>query len=363
MKKGVIIAAAIVLALIAATGVVLSKKQKEDSPPVRIIEDTMDNNTRNTINDANEEIILSQNAQIAELSAQLEELERKMAQQKFDYSALKAEKEKLEQQNSDLAEQNSWLRDRNNALSSSEDKLKEDIAARSIEIAALNEELARISKEREESEAAYQEALAKIEEYEAKSAVAQAALEEASTPEVQETKEESKVVAAAETVPSGQSRNTFSIKAGETDIDIEGSFALMPHWFLLADAGITVVPDNLVEKEFPGYESDNAFMYTVLLGTGLNWRINSLQAQPNFYIRTMLGPAWFKYHIKTDDSRGINTYLLWRSSIGFDITLYKKLQFIADLGVDWMKDFDLTPHLTVGLQWNFSNSWSLFGKK
>lgn len=356
LKKGVIIAVAIALALIAAAGVVIATKQKEDSPPVRIIEDTMDTNTTNTVTNPNDEIILSQNAQIAELRAQLEDLERKMSQQEFDYTALKAEKDKLERRNSDLAGQNSWLRGRNNALSSSESKLKDDIAT-------LNEELARISKEREENETAYQEALARIEEYEAKMAVTQAALEEANSVPGTRVTEEGETVSTFKTVPAGQSRNIIGIKAGETDIDLEGTFAIMPHWFLLVDTGIAEVPDNLVEKDFPGLKADHAYMYTLLFGTGLNWRINSLQGQPNFYISTMLGPAWFKYNIKFNDDEGINTYLLWRSSVGFDFTLYKNLQFTADVSLDWMKDFDLKPHVTIGLQWNFSNNWALFGRE
>ena len=362
MKKGVIIAAAIVLALIAAAGVMLSKKQKEDSPPVRIIEDTMDINTNKNVTSSNDEIILSQNAQIEELRAQLEDLERKMAQQEFDYTALKAEKERLERQNSDLADQNRWLRGRNSTLSSSEGKLRDDVASLGLEIAALNEQMAQLEKKREENEAAYQEALAKIEEYETKVASTQASLDQANTPGTRVT-EEGDVVSTFKTVPVGQSRNTVSIKAGESDIDIEGTFALMPHWFLLADAGIAEVPDNLVEKEFPGLKADHAYMYAILFGTGLNWRINTIQAQPNFYISTMLGPAWFKYKDNYNNREGINTYLLWRSSVGFDLTLYKNLQFTTDISLDWMKDFDLTPRVTIGLQWNFSNSWALFGGK
>ena len=363
MRKGVIIAAAVLLALLAAAGIVIATKQKEDSPPVRIIEDTMDNNAAKNGTSPNDEIILSQNAQIAELRAQLEDLERKMAQQEFDYTALKAEKDALERRNSDLADQNRWLRGRNNELSSSEGKLRNDVAALGTEIAALNEQLAQLEKKREENEAAYQEALARIEEYEAKVASTQAALDEANSVPGTRMTEEGELVSTFKTMPAGQSRNIIGIRAGETAWDIEGTFALMPHWFLLADAGIAEVPDNLVEEDFPGFRSDHAHMYTVLFGTGLNWRMNSLQLQPNFYIRTMLGPAWFKYKINYNDDEGINTYLLWRSSVGFDLTLYKNLQFTTDVSLDWIKDFDLKPHVTIGLQWNFSNSWALFGGK
>ena len=363
MKKGVIIAAAVLLALLAAAGIVIATRQKEDSPPVRIIEDTMDNNAAKNGTSPNDEIILSQNAQIAELRAQLEDLERKMAQQEFDYTALKAEKDALERRNSDLADQNRWLRGRNNELSSSEGKLRNDVAALGTEIAALNEQLAQLEKKREENEAAYQEALARIEEYEAKVASAQAALDEANSVPGTRVTEEGELVSTFKTMPAGQSRNLIGIKAGETDLDLEIVFALMPHWFLIIDGGITGVPSDYVKEEFPGLAADHAYMYPIMLGTGFNWRVNSLHGQPNFYISTMLGPVWFNYIDRYNDEKGINTYLLWRSSVGFDLTIYKNLQFTADVGVDWMEKFELTPRVTLGLQWNFSNSWALFGGK
>ena len=91
MKKGIMIAAAVLLALLAAAGIVIGTKQKDDSPPVRIIEEPMDNNT-NTSNIMNTDgqMIKSQDAQIAELRAQIDELERRMAQQEFDYPWKKA---------------------------------------------------------------------------------------------------------------------------------------------------------------------------------------------------------------------------------------------------------------------------------
>ena len=361
MKKGVIIAAAVLLALLAAAGIMLGTKNK-DSPPVRIVEDAQDNTNVTSDNSSNDAIIQSQNAQIAELRSQLEELERKMSQQEFDYTALKAEKDRLEKRGADLENQNRYLRTRNSTLSDEGQKLQGDIAAQNSEIAALNAELARISKEREENEAAYQEALAKIEEYEAQAAVTQAALDQANTPGTRTT-EEGDTLSTFKTVPQGQSRNIIGIKVGDSDVDIEATFALMPHWFLVADFGVAETPVDFVEEEFPGLKADHSFMYTMLFGTGLNWRINSLQPQPNFYISTMIGPAWYKYKDKVNDENGINTYLLWRSSVGFDMTLYKNLQFTTDISLDWMKGLELTPRVTVGLQWSFSNSWSLLGRK
>ncbi|MBR5926896.1 MAG: DUF481 domain-containing protein [Spirochaetia bacterium] len=413
MKKGAIIAVAIMLALIAATGVMLATKNK-DSPPVRIVENAADNNISNN----NNELIISQNAQIAALRAQLEELERKLAQQEFDYSALKAEKDKLEKRNANLENQNSRLRARNNTLSDEGQRLQGDVAdqkktiadkdkeitdrdkaiadiekamaekdreiterageiaalserldqmekereANEATIAALNVQLDQMEKEREETEAAYQEALAQIEEYKAQTAIAQATLDQANTPDTQAI-EEGESGSAFKAAPFGQSRNIVGIKIGASDIDLEATFALMPHWFLIADIGAVETADDFVEEEFPGLSADHSFVYTAMFGAGFNWRFENIQGQPNLYIATMLGPAWYRYVYKSDDREGINTYLLWRSSVGFDLTLYKNLQFTTDLSFDYMKNYGFTPHLTVGLQWSFSNSWAAFGGK
>lgn len=371
MKKGVVIAVALLLALIAAAGIMLAKKNN-DSPPVRIIEEPMDNTPMPNNN-------VTENAQISELRSQLDALEKKLAQQEFDYSALKAQKDKLEKQNTDLEKQNSWLRGRNNALSDDKQKLQGDIAT-------LNGRLDQMDKEREADEAVYQETLAKLEEYEAQAAMAQQAIEtakaseaaetteitaepvaseaaEAEAPETATAAEEAVAAAPTEKVLLGQSRNIVGIKVGEADVDIELAFALMPHWFLIADASIAGAPADLVDKDFPGLKADHAYLYTVLFGTGLNWRIDALNGQPNFYISAMAGPAWFRYYDKYSDEKGVNTYLLWRASVGFDLTLYKNLQFTTDISVDWIKDFELTPRVSVGLQWNFSDSWALFGGK
>ena len=364
MKKGIIIAAAVLLALLAAAGIVIATKQKDYSPPVRIIEDNMDNNmTTGNITNANDELIKSQDAQIAELRAQLDDLERKMAQRDFDYTAVQAERDELARKSASLEEQNRYLRNRNTSLSSSENKLKEDISSLNAEVAALNEKLEQLSREHDKDEAAYQEALARIEEYEAKSAAMQTALEEANSVPGTRVREDGSVVSTFKTAPMGQSRNLIGIKAGETDIDIEGAFALMPHWFLVTEIGVVDAPDDFVETEFPGLTADHAFMFTALFGTGLNWRFNSMQGQPNFYIETMLGPAVYRYIIKNDDEKGINTYLLWRSAIGFDLTLYKNLQFTTEVGLDYIINCELTPRVTIGLQYSFSNSWALFGNK
>lgn len=326
------ISIAVLLALLAAVGIMNAIGQKKDSPPVRIMEDT-----------SSDEIILSQ-------SAKIDELEQKIAQQEFDYAAIKAERDALEQKSAALEDQIRYLRDRNNSLKESETNLQS-------ELDAIGEKLAQLSKEREENDEAYQAALSQIEEYQAQMAVTQAELEAAKT-SISRTAEEGKVSSSLKLSPQGQSRNIIGVKGGESDIDIEAVFALAPHWFLILDAGIVGTPSDYIREEFPGLEADHEFMYTTLFGTGLNWRIESISLQPNFYIATMLGPAWYKYVNEYDDEEGINTHMLWRSSIGFDLVLYKNLQFTTDISLDYINKYELTPRVTVGLQWNFSNSWS-----
>ena len=398
MKKTLVITAAIILALLATAGII-SLTQTKDSHPkeeaqqpnVRIMEE----NTQ--ISNPVEEAM---QLQIAELRAQVEKLEKEKGQAEFDRSALKSEQDKLRKRIATLEDQNQYLRGRNKALSDEGLRLQGDVSSkekdiaskateieaheaeiatheaeiadlkeqldqleqlvkeRETEIAALNEQLDHAAKEREASEAAYQAALAKIDEYNAHQTVSDATLTEANTTGTRVT-EKGDTVSTFGTLNAGQTRNILGIKIGGSDIDIEGTFALMPHWFLIGDLGAVEVPKDFVKDEFPGLTADHAFVYTALFGTGLNWRFNSIQSQPNIYLATMAGPAWYLY--KDDNRNEINTYLLWRSSIGFDMTLYKNLQFTTDLSVDWMKNYGFTPHLTVGLQWSFSNSWALFG--
>lgn len=398
MKKTLVITAAIILALLATAGII-SLTQTKDSHPkeeaqqpnVRIMEE----NTQ--ISNPVEEAM---QLQIAELRAQVEKLEKEKGQAEFDRSALKSEQDKLRKRIATLEDQNQYLRGRNKALSDEGLRLQGDVSSkekdiaskateieaheaeiatheaeiadlkeqldqleqlvkeRETEIAALNEQLDQAAKEREASETAYQAALAKIDEYNAHQTVSDATLTEVNTTGTRVT-EKGDTVSTFGTLNAGQTRNILGIKIGGSDIDIEGTFALMPHWFLIGDLGAVEVPKDFVKDEFPGLTADHAFVYTALFGTGLNWRFNSIQSQPNIYLATMAGPAWYLY--KEDNRNEINTYLLWRSSIGFDMTLYKNLQFTTDLSVDWMKNYGFTPHLTVGLQWSFSNSWALFG--
>ena len=398
MKKTLVITAAIILALLATAGII-SLTQKKDSHPkeeaqqpnVRIMEENTQ--VSNPVEEAMQ-------LQIAELRAQVEKLEKEKGQAEFDRTALKSEQDKLRKRIASLEKQNQYLRSRNKALSDEGLRLQGDVSSkekdiaskateieaheaeiatheaeiadlkeqldqleqlvreRETEIAALNEQLDQAAKERETSEAAYQAALAKIDEYNANQTVSDATLAGTNTTGTRVT-EKGDNVSTFGTLNAGQTRNILGIKIGGSDIDIESTFALMPHWFLIADAGAVEVPKDFVKDEFPGLTADHAFVYTALFGTGLNWRFNSIQSQPNIYLATMAGPAWYLY--KEDNRNEINTYLLWRSSVGFDMTLYKNLQFTTDLSVDWMKDYGFTPHLTVGLQWSFSNSWALFG--
>ena len=125
-------------------------------------------------------------------------------------------------------------------------------------------------------------------------------------------------------------------------------------------------PEDFVEDKFPGHSTNHNifsgkynYLFDVMGGMGFNWQFNSLPAQPNLYLSTMIGPAWFMY--KEDGNLTFKRYLLWRTSLGFDLTIYKDLLFTTDMGFDWMEDYDFSPRLSVGLLWRYSRSWSLFG--
>lgn len=342
MKTKFLVAAAVILVLLSAAGIISATRHKDSNSNVKIMESTAE---------PSDETLLKE---IAELRAQVEQLEKDKAQMDFDYTTLMAERDTLKRQRDDISSQNEYLRDRNNTLSSDSTKLRNDITAKDAEIAALNAEIAQLEADRAKDEESYQEALARIEEYEAQKAVAEAELAKAQT-----QADTVGTVSTFQTMPDGQSRNIAGFKIGASSFDIDASIAILPHWFLVTNLGGEGTPDDFVEDEFPGMESDNSFFYSALFGTGLNWRFNKLQGQPDFYISTMLGPAWFLY--KEDGDRDLKTYLLWRTSVGFDVTLHKNLLFTGDLSFDWIKDYGFTPRLALGLLWSFSNEWSIFG--
>ena len=357
--------------------------------------------------------------QIADLQAQLEKLEQEKGRAEFDKAALKVELDRLKKQLATLEEQNQYLRGRNTTLSdeglhlqgnvSSHEKdiaakeneitqYKTEVEANEAEIAALEaqivilngqldqlakkhddvlasgrealvargEEIARLSDriahleaERDRIYSAYQDAQHDIYEYREMLRRRESALTSAETAGNLHVNRKGELVNTFNILPPGQSRNILGIRFGDRDVDLEGSIALMPHWFLLATLGIDQTHDEFVKKEFPGYDSDNAFFYDILLGTGVNWRFNKIQSQPNFYLTTAVGPAWFLY--KQDGETDLKSYLLWRSSVGFDLTLHKHLQFTGDIGVDWVQRAGFSARFSLGVLWSFSQDWAIMG--
>ncbi len=366
MKKPVIIAAAVLLALLAVAGIILATNKKDSTPEagasqpnVRIMKETT------TTSDPLEESYLRQ---IDELKSQVERLEQEKGQAEFDRTASQAEQDSLQKQLADLEEQIAYLRDRNNALNDEEQHFygviaakNDEIVSRDEEIAALNEKIARLETERNAKDIAYQKALAQASEYRESLDRRDDALTSAESTGTTHVTRKGDLVSTFNILPPGQARNILGLKFGTRDIDVEGALALLPHWFLLADIGVSQVPDDFVRDELPGYDADHAFFYEVLAGTGLNWRFNSIQCQPDFYISTMAGPAWFYY--KIDGDIDMKTYLLWRSSVGFDVTLHKHLQFTGDISFDWVPDYRFTPRFTLGVLWSFSNEWAIIRKK
>ena len=380
------IAAAILLViLLTAAGILLVNKKNsppgttEAMPNVRIME------AAPATDHANDEML----SQLAELRTQVERLEREKGQAEFEKAALQSEQDKLKKRLADLEEQNQYLRDRSSAMSDMEQGLHNDIAERNAVIAHLNANLARLEKERSAAEGtyqnamervsqlnetmaqlekernakdiAYQKALAQANEYRESLERRDRALTQAESPGQIHVNRRGDLVNTFNILPPGQSRNSIGIKFGNRNMNLDGSIALMPHWYLLGSLGIDQVHDDFVKDEFPGYDADNAFFYDVLFGTGLNWRFNKIQSQPNFYISTAVGPAWFLY--KQDGETDIKTYLLWRSSVGFDLTLHKHLQFTGDIGVDWVQNYGFSPRFSLGALWSFSHDWNIMGKK
>lgn len=366
MKKPVIIAAAVLLALLAAAGIILITDKKDSTPEagasqpnVRIMKDTTETS------DPVEESYLRQ---IAELKSQVERLEQEKGEAEFDRAALQAEQDRLQKQLADLEGQIVYLRDRNNALSGEGQNYQgaiaakdDEIVSRDEEIAALNEKIARLETERNAKDIAYQKALAQASEYRESLERRDRALTQAESPGQIHVNRRGDLVNTFNILPPGQSRNSLGIKFGNRNVNLDGSIALMPHWYLLGSLGIDQVHDDFVRDEFPGYDADNAFFYDVLMGTGLNWRFNRIQSQPNFYINTAVGPAWFLY--KQDGEVELKTYFLWRSSVGFDLTLHKHLQFTGDIGVDWVQNYGFSPRFSLGALWSFSHDWNIIGKK
>ena len=381
-----VIAAAILLViLLTAAGILLVNKKNsppgttEAMPNVRIME------AAPATDHANDEML----SQLAELRTQVERLEREKGQAEFEKAALQSEQDKLKKRLADLEEQNQYLRDRSSAMSDMEQGLHNDIAERNAVIAHLNANLARLEKERSAAEGtyqnamervsqlnetmaqlekernakdiAYQKALAQANEYRESLERRDRALTQAESPGQIHVNRRGDLVNTFNILPPGQSRNSIGIKFGNRNMNLDGSIALMPHWYLLGSLGIDQVHDDFVKDEFPGYDADNAFFYDVLFGTGLNWRFNKIQSQPNFYISTAVGPAWFLY--KQDGETDIKTYLLWRSSVGFDLTLHKHLQFTGDIGVDWVQNYGFSPRFSLGALWSFSHDWNIMGKK
>lgn len=417
MKKPVIIAAAVLLALLAATGIILFTNKNDSTPNAEAMQPNVRIMEESTLtpNPADEAMY----KRIADLQAKLEKLEQEKGQTEFEKAALQAKLEKLQKQMAAIEEQNQYLRGRNSTLSdeglhlqgdvSSHEKDiaakeneiteyktaleaneaeiaaleaqivilngqldqlakehddvlasgREALVARGEEIARLSDRIAHLEAERDRIYSAYQDAQHDIYEYREMLRRRESALTSAETAGTLHVNREGKLVNTFNILPPGQSRNIFGIRFGDRDVDLEGSIALMPHWFLLATLGIDQTHDEFVKKEFPGYDSDNAFFYDILFGTGVNWRFNKIQSQPNFYLTTAVGPAWFLY--KQDGETDLKSYLLWRSSVGFDLTLHKHLQFTGDIGVDWVQSAGFSARFSLGVLWSFSQDWAIMG--
>ncbi len=341
--------------------------------------------------------------EIATLRAQNAALADEKAAQNMEMANLQSEYDKMRQQNANLEEQNKALSQQNSNLAEENSRLKNEIAQLnqaqgSTAVAAggvVASEGGAGSGASEVADASGASKAPGLEGEGAEGGVAEStdgtgealasgeASEGAQVAEAAGVAEGAGTAEAGEEVASadekgkkekkdkgepGQVRNVLGFKVGPDMIDVEGTLAVMPHVFLIANMGVVETPEDFVEDKFPGHTSNHNifsgkynFLYDVMGGLGFNWQFNKLPAQPNLYLSTMLGPAWFLY--KEDDDFKSKMYLLWRTSVGFDLTIYKDLLFTTDIGFDWMKDYDFTPRLAVGLLYRYNRQWSIFGRK
>ena len=297
--------------------------------------------------------------EIADLKAQLSALQSENDQLKAAQSRSEAQRSKLADENKllrdensqlkfvrkDIESENSRLADENKALRDQNEYLKKQNVALQDENTRLNQNLAENKAAKKDAEAGSAQAVA-----------------------LADSPESADGARAADVKSSSQVRNVLGFKIGPDMLDIEATLAILPHWFLIVNAGMVETPEDFVEDKFPGHSTNHNifsgkynYLFDVMGGMGFNWQFNSLPAQPNLYLSTMIGPAWFMY--KEDGDLTFKQYLLWRTSLGFDLTIYKDLLFTTDIAFDWMKDYDFTPRLAVGFLYRYSSRWSLFCKK
>lgn len=81
MKTKLLVAAAVILVLLTAAGIISATRHKDSNPNVKIMESTAE---------PSDETLLKE---IAELRAQVEQLEKDKAQMDFDYTTLMAERD------------------------------------------------------------------------------------------------------------------------------------------------------------------------------------------------------------------------------------------------------------------------------
>lgn len=161
----------------------------------------------------------------------------------------------------------------------------------------------------------------------------------------------------------GQTRNTMAVKISNCEFDIAGTIALLDHWYLYASVGGTDMPDKFMDREFPDRECDQEFLYNALFGMGFNWRLGNSRfaGSPfNLFVGAMAGPAIC--HYKADGSFRDRGYFMARVTVGADIPIYRGWGLTADFSLDRVKDFELAPRYSVGLQYSFRD-WGIFRRQ
>lgn len=357
MKKSTVVISSIMFVMVCWFSILLVACKKEgiittpgdDHPVEKVMQPVAfdDSALQKEIADLKAQIgaLQGENEQLKSAQAQIAAQRAKLAEEN---GQLKYAQKAVEAQNASLADENKALRDQNAALQDENTRLNQSLAKSEAVKQDLEKQLADAKSETEKAQQAQTVAPADNGSSDSKKGT-----------------DTSKTAGVKST---SQVRNVLGFKIGPDLVDIEGTLAILPHWFLIVNAGMVETPEDFVEDKFPGYSSNRNifsgkynFLYDVMGGMGLNWQFNSLPAQPNLYLSTMFGPAWFMY--KEDGDLTSKLYYLWRTSVGFDLTIYKDLLFTTDIGFDWMEDYDFTPRLAVGFLWRYSRNWSLFGGK
>lgn len=164
-------------------------------------------------------------------------------------------------------------------------------------------------------------------------------------------------------------RTLVAIKGGYENVySIYGSLALLPNIFVSVSGGLSPLPDDICEDTVRTklIDVDEGMIVNALVGLGYNYKIRSQKWAPDFYIESMLGPAWFIYENRTTDDTDCDTYLFWRTNLGVELPFTRHWAVMVEGSLDYMSNYGFDPRISLGLsyRWPWSvGKYSWDGKK